>query len=225
MDFAASFLNPNHIVQVGGILLIALIIFSETGLLVGFFLPGDTLLIAGGIYSASHHSQVPLLALLPAVAIASILGYEVGYRIGLAAGPRFFKRKNGLFFREEYVTRTTDFFQRHGGKSVVLARFIAVVRTVVPIVAGMGKMDRRFFRIYNIVGGILWTFSVTLAAYWIGKRFQNLDKYLVDLLLLAMAVTVASVLAGGMRTKRQRHNLRIALREEWDYFFKRSPKA
>ena len=145
MFLAASFLNPDHIVQAGGILLVALIIFAETGLLVGFFLPGDTLLIAAGIYAAAHHHQVPLWALLPAVAAASILGYEVGYKIGKAAGPRFFTRQDGLFFRQEYVTRTTDFFERHGGKSVILARFVAVVRTVVPLVAGMGKMDRKFF--------------------------------------------------------------------------------
>jgi membrane-associated protein len=220
MMLAASFLNPNHIVQAGGILAISLIIFAETGLLVGFFLPGDTLLIAAGIFAAEHHHLIPLWGLLPAVAIAAILGYEVGYSIGLAAGPRFFKRQDGLFFRAEYVTRTNDFFTRHGGKSVVLARFIAVVRTVVPLVAGMGKMDRRFFRLYNVVGAILWTFSVTLAAYWIGQRFKHLDKYIVDLLVFAMIFTVVMVLTESLRSKRRRANLKKALREEWDYFFK-----
>lgn len=222
MYLAANVLNPDHIVQAGGLLLIALIIFAETGMLIGFFLPGDTLLIAAGIYAAGHHAQLSIWALLPVVALASIIGYEVGYKIGKAAGPRFFKRKNGLFFREEYVTRTTNFFERHGGKSVVLARFIAVIRTVVPLVAGMGNMNRRFFRLYNIVGGILWTFSVTLAAYWVGQRFKHLDKYLVDLLILAMVGTVVMILAGAMRTKKQRAALRAALGEEWHYFFKRS---
>lgn len=222
MELAASVLNPDHIVQAGGILLVSLIIFAETGLLVGFFLPGDTLLIAAGIFAAEHHHLVPLWALLPSVAAASIIGYEVGYIIGRRAGPRFFTRQDGLFFRADYITRTNDFFQRHGGKSVVLARFIAVIRTVVPLVAGMGRMDRRFFRVYNVIGGILWTFSVTLAAYWIGQRFKHLDKYLVDLLLLAMVFTVAAVLSEMLRSKRRRAALRRALREEWKYFFRRS---
>src|SRR3569833_234084 len=221
MDIVSSVLNPDHIVQAGGILVVALIIFAETGMLVGFFLPGDTLLIAAGIYAASHHHHVPLWARLPAVAIASILGYEVGYKIGRAAGPRFFKRKDGLFFRQDYVTRTTAFFEHHGGKSVGLARFIAIVRTIVPLVAGMGRMDRRFFRVYNVVGGILWTFTVTLAAYWVGQRFKHLDKYLVDLLLLAMVATAGAVFIGAVRSKKRRAALRVALREEFHYFFKR----
>jgi membrane-associated protein len=221
MFLAASVLNPDHIVQAGGILLVALIIFAETGLLVGFFLPGDTLLIAAGLFAAEHHHKVPLWALLPAVAIAAILGYETGYKIGLAAGPRFFKRKNGLFFRQDYVERTTDFFERHGGKAVILARFIAIIRTVVPLVAGMGRMNRGFFRLYNIIGAILWTFSVTLAAYWVGQRFKHLDKYIVDLLLLAMVLTVGAVLVEALRSKRRRAALRTALREEIHYFFKR----
>src|SRR4051812_26245504 len=120
MLLAAGLLNPNHIVQAGGILVISLIIFAETGLLVGFFLPGDTLLIAAGIFAAEHHHLIPLWGLLPALAVAAILGYEVGYKIGLAAGPRFFKRKDGLFFRADYITRTTGFFESHGGKSVIL---------------------------------------------------------------------------------------------------------
>jgi membrane-associated protein len=221
MYLAASVLNPDHIVQAGGILVVALIIFAETGLLAGFFLPGDTLLIAAGVFAAEHHHLVPLWALLPAVAVAAILGYEVGYKIGAVAGPRFFKRTDGLFFRQDYVTRTTAFFERHGGKAVILARFIAVIRTVVPLVAGMGKMDRRFFRLYNIVGGILWTFSVTLAAYWVGSRVHNLDKYLVDLLVLAMVLTVVGLLGGALRNKRTRAGLRQALREEFRYFFKK----
>jgi membrane-associated protein len=220
MEMAASVLNPNHIVQAGGILVISLIIFAETGLLVGFFLPGDTLLVAAGVFSAEHHHLIPLWGLLPAVAIAAILGYEVGYKIGLAAGPRFFKRKDGLFFRADYVTRTNDFFKEHGGKSVVLARFVAVIRTVVPLVAGMGRMDRGFFRLYNVVGAILWTFSVTLGAYWVGKRFEHLDQYIVYLLVLAMVLTVGAVLTESLRSKRRRAALRRALREEWNYFFK-----
>ena len=204
--------------------MVAIIIFSETGLLVGFFLPGDTLLIAAGIFAAEHSNLVPLWALLPSVALAAILGYETGYRIGRAAGPRFFKRKDGLFFREEYVVRTTAFFERHGGKAVILARFIAVIRTIVPLIAGMGKMNRHFFHVYNIIGGILWTFTITLAAYWVGQRFEHLDQYLVYLLLFAMILTVGAVLFESLRSKKRRSALRKAFREEIRYFLHRGQK-
>jgi len=221
MDLAASVLNPDHIVQAGGILLVSFIIFAETGLLIGFFLPGDTLLIAAGVWAAGHHHSFPLWAVLPAVAIAAILGYELGYKIGRTAGPHLFKRKDGLFFRADYITRTQKFFSKHGGKSILLARFIAVVRTVVPIVAGAGKMDRRFFHVYNVIGGILWTFAVTLTAYWIGTRVPNLDRYLIWLLIFAMVATVGSLFAGAMRTKQSRTAFRQALLEEFNYFFRR----
>lgn len=222
MHLAASTLNPDHIVQAGGILVVALMIFAETGLLIGFFLPGDTLLIAAGIWAASHHHTFPIWAVLPAVAVASILGYEVGYRIGAAAGPKLFVRSDGLFFRKDYITRTRAFFAHHGGKALILARFLAVIRTVIPLVAGAGKMNRRFFHVYNVIGGILWTFGVTLAAYWVGSKVKHLDKYLVYLLVAAMVLTVASILGGALRSKKSRAAFRQAMREEWHYFFKKS---
>jgi membrane-associated protein len=133
-------INVDSILQGGGLLAVALIIFAECGLLLGFFLPGDTLLIAAGVFAAQ--GKLPIALLLPIVAIAAIAGYQVGYLIGERAGPRVFKRKDGLLFREEYVDRAQDFFTRHGGKAILLARFIAVVRTFVPLVAGIGIIQR-----------------------------------------------------------------------------------
>lgn len=215
-------LDVNSLLGVGGVLgvlIVGLIIFSETGLLIGFFLPGDTLLIAAGLFASD--GKLPILLLLPVLAVASIIGYEVGYRIGRNAGPRFFKRKGGILFREDYIKRTENFFIRHGGKTILLARFIAVVRTIVPLVAGMGQMNRASFHFYNIAGGILWTFSITLGAYWIGSQIPNLDHYIVYLVVFAMVVTSGSVLVELLRSSKRRRALATALREELGYFFGR----
>jgi len=210
-------LNVDHILQTGGLLALAIIIFAETGLLVGFFLPGDTLLIAAGVLAAD--GKLPLEAVLPVAAIAAIAGYQMGYQIGYRAGPRFFQRKDGLL-RKEYLVRAEGFFTRHGGKTILLARFIAVVRTIIPLIAGMGKMDKRRFWFYNVVGGILWTFSVTLASFWIGKRVPNLDHYIIFLVILAMVVTSGTVLIELVRSPSRRHELADAFRTEFKYLFK-----
>jgi membrane-associated protein len=213
-------LDVNHIIQTGGILAIILIIFAETGLLLGFFLPGDTLLIAAGIFASQ--GKLPLIPLLVLTPIAAILGYQVAYKIGEQAGPKLFSRDDGVFFRAEYIIRTEEFIKKHGGKSILLARFIVVVRTVIPLVAGMGKMDKNKFLAYNIIGSILWTTSVILAAHWLGHKIPNLDKYLIILVVGAMVITTGGGLLEVMRTKSRRKALKSALRDEFHYFFKRS---
>jgi membrane-associated protein len=212
-------LDVNQIIQTGGLLAILLIIFAETGLLLGFFLPGDTLLIAAGIFASQEKLSLILLLLL--TPIAAILGYQVAYKIGEQAGPRLFHRDDGVLFRTEYVTRTEDFIKKHGGKAILLARFIVVVRTVIPLVAGMGKMSKRKFMFYNITGSIVWTTSVILAAYWLGHRIPNLDKYLIILVVGAMLLTTGGGLLEVMRTKSRRAALKQALKDEFHYFFKR----
>ena len=212
-------LDVNRILQSGGILVAALIIFAETGLLIGFFLPGDTLLIAAGILAGE--GKLSILWLLPALALAAFLGYEVGYKIGAAAGPRFFKRQDGLLFREEYLNRTSHFFKKHGAKTILLIRFVAVARTIIPLMAGMGKMSRRSFRLYNVVGSILWTFSITLAAYWLGRKVPNLDKYIVYLLVFAAIVTAGGVFIEIGRSPKRRAAFKEAIKEEFRYLFRR----
>jgi len=212
-------LNVNHIIQTGGLLAILLIIFAETGLLLGFFLPGDTLLIAAGIFASQN--KLPLAPLLISTPVAAALGYQMAYKIGEQAGPRLFHRDDGVLFRAEYVTRTEDFIKRHGGKSILLAKFVVVVRTVIPLVAGMGKMSKSKFLFYNIVGSILWTTTVILAAFWLGHKIPNLDKYLILLVVLAMVITTGGGLLEAMRTKSRRAALKRALKDEFRYFFGR----
>ena len=142
-------LDVQHIIESGGILLIGFIIFAETGLLLGFFLPGDTLLFAAGFFVAQGKLPLPLLLIV--VILSAILGNEVGYEIGSRTGKKIFRKKDGLLFREEYITRASDFYEKHGGKTIVLARFVPIVRTFSSVVAGVGKMSRIKFLTYNII--------------------------------------------------------------------------
>jgi membrane-associated protein len=215
-------LDVNHIIQAGGLLAIVAIIFAETGLLLGFFLPGDTLLIAAGIFASQD--KLPLVPLLLLTPVAAILGYQAAYKIGEQAGPRLFHRDEGVLFRTEYITRTEEFINKHGGKAILLARFIVVVRTVIPLLAGVGKMQKNKFLFYNITGSILWTTSVILAAFWLGHKIPNLDKYLILLVVAAMAITTGGGLIEAMRTKPRRAALKNALKDEFHYFFKRGKK-
>ncbi len=177
-----------HIIESGGILLIGLIIFAETGLLLGFFLPGDTLLFAAGFFVAQGKLPLPLLLIV--VILSAILGNEVGYEIGSRTGKKIFRKKDGILFREEYITRASDFYEKHGGKTIVLARFVPIVRTFSSVVAGVGKMSRIKFLTYNIIGALLWCVTIILLGVWLGNRVPNIDKFILPAVLLATAFTM-----------------------------------
>ena len=145
-----------------------LIIFAETGLLIGFFLPGDSLLFTAGILA--NQGKLNLAAVLIGCFAAAVLGDQVGFTIGQRMGPRLLRRPDSRLFKREYIDRTEDFFDRHGAKTIVLARFVPVVRTFAPVVAGVGKMSRRTFISFNVIGAFIWVFGVTLAGYCAGRR-------------------------------------------------------
>jgi membrane-associated protein len=144
---------------------LTLIVFTETGLLIGFFLPGDSLLITAGLVAAA--SNWPLGWLMVILSIAAIVGDSVGYSIGYAAGPKLFQREKSWLFAKEHLVRAQEFYERHGGKTVILARFMPIIRTFAPVVAGIGKMNYARFVAYNIVGGITWVVSMTLTGYYL----------------------------------------------------------
>ncbi len=181
-------LDPAHIIATGGLLLVSIIIFSESGLLVGLFLPGDTLLFAAGFFASQGKLSLPVL--LICLSVAAILGYFVGYKIGEKLGPRLFK-KDSLFFRQEYVERAETFFNKHGGKAIMLARFVPIVRTVAPLLAGVAKMPLRTFWSYNIIGAVLWVISTTLLGYKLGEHVHNIDQYILPVILAATAFSFA----------------------------------
>jgi membrane-associated protein len=179
-------INPESIAQ-AGIWLIALIVFAESGLLIGFFLPGDTLLIAAGVLAAQ--GVLPIEATIAAIVIAAIVGDNVGYTIGQYSGKRLFHKKDGILFRREYVERSQAFYDKHGGKTIILARFIPIVRTFAPVVAGIGKMPRGKFFFYNVIGALIWGVGVTLLGYWVGSRIPHIGEYLEYALLFVISMS------------------------------------
>jgi len=178
-----------------------LFIFAETGLLVGFFLPGDSLLFTAGVLAGQ--GRLELWLLLPGVFVAAFLGSELGYYIGRRVGPPLFRRPDSRLFKQEYVERTHEFFDRHGPKAVVLARFVPVVRTFTPVMAGVGRMDRRLYTIYNAVGALLWAIGVTMLGYILGNAIGgSIDNYLLPLVVVIIGVSMLPTFFEWRRARR-----------------------
>ncbi len=176
LNLAHTVYNVEGIITWGGILVITLIIFAETGLLLGFFLPGDSLLITAGILSAAGHLNLAYLLIFPC--IAAIIGDQVGYLIGHHLGKRLYSQKESLLFHKSHLEKAQAFYDKHGPKTIVLARFIPIVRTFAPTVAGAASMNYRTFTAYNIAGGVFWVFSTVLGGYFLGRLIPDLDKYI-----------------------------------------------
>jgi len=205
LPILASILNPQDLISKGGLPVVAAIIFAETGLLIGFFLPGDSLLFIAGFLS-SKPPKLPHLPVLPVVLVtviaAAIIGNQVGYLIGRRVGPALYSRPDSRLFKQAHVDKTRQFFARHGDRTLVLARFVPIVRTFVPVLAGVSNMDaRRFFR-FNIVGAVLWGGLVTTAGYFLGQR-----QFIRDHIELSVLALVAiSLLPVGLEVlKHRRH--------------------
>lgn len=171
-----------------GVLIVAIIVFAESGLLIGFFLPGDTLLFGAGLLASQ--GELPLIPLIIATVIAAIVGDNVGYSIGRRSGHRLFKKKDGILFRQEHIELAEKFYEKHGGKTIILARFTPIVRTFAPVVAGVGKMPRRRFILFNVVGGVLWGAGMILLGYFLGNRIPGLDHYIEYVLIAVVFATV-----------------------------------
>jgi membrane-associated protein len=181
--------DVNSLIQSGGLLIICAIVFAETGLLVGFFLPGDTLLLSAGIFASQ--GKLHLIPTIIAVIVASILGNIAGYHIGKHSGKRLFKKQDGILFRQEYTDKAEKFYEDHGNKTILLARFIPIVRTFAAVVAGVGHMAYDQFMVYNILGGILWGGGVTLLGYYLGSKVPGLDHYINYVLAAVVVLTFA----------------------------------
>ena len=161
-----------------------LIVFAETGLLVGFFLPGDSLLFVAGALAATNPDKLNISLLLVVIALAAIIGDATGYLIGRKIGPALFNRPDSRFFKRAHLQKTQDFYDKHGPKTIILARFVPIVRTFAPTVAGVANMNYRTFAIYNIIGGIGWTLSMTLAGYFLGAVPLIKDNFEKAVLLI-----------------------------------------
>ena len=162
------------LIQWGGVLLVSAIVFVETGLFVGFFLPGDSLLVTAGVFAGA--GQVKLTWLLTVVALCAVAGDQLGYWIGRRAGVSLYSRKDSRFFRKRHLENAHSFYEKYGGKTVILARFVPIIRTFCPPVAGAAKMSYRRYLAYDIFGGILWVWSMSLLGYFLGRTVPNIDR-------------------------------------------------
>lgn len=177
-------LNVDHIIQAGGLLLIAAIIFGESGMFIGFFFPGDTLLLTAGVFAAQ--GKLPIVLTIVVIALAAIAGDNVGYHIGKRYGRRLFRKPDGLVFKQEYVQQSEAFYEKYGSKTMLIAHFVPVIRTFAPAVAGIAKMNYKQFFIFDAIGDIAWAIVVTMIGYWFGTKIPNIDHYI----LLAVAAVV-----------------------------------
>lgn len=190
-DAFRTLYNVPELIRLGGLAGLILIVFAETGLMVGFFLPGDSLLVTAGLFAA--RGDLDIVWLNVALILAAIVGDATGYWIGSRAGQALYNRPNSLLFRREHLIRTHEFYERHGGKTIVIARFVPIVRTFAPVVAGAASMTYRQFAVYNILGGIGWVTSMTLTGYFLGQLVPDIDKHLH---LLVAGIIFLSLLPG-----------------------------
>lgn len=187
-----------------------IIVFVETGLLVGFLLPGDSLLFTLGLLIATGIVDTPIALAAIAVGVSAFLGDQVGYLIGKKAGPKIFNRPDSRFFKQEYVDKTYAYFDKYGGRTIVLARFVPIVRTFAPVVAGVSKMHYRTFVTYNLVGAVAWGVGVTLLGFWLG-RIEFVQTYIEPILL---GIVFLSVLPIAIELLRARSRKRLAAYDE-----------
>lgn len=207
-------LDPEKILRSGGYLLLFGIIFAESGLLIGFFLPGDSLLFIAGMAAAGTLDQATggdainlnIWVVLVGVFIAAVAGDQVGYAFGNKAGPALFKRPDSRFFKREHVESAEEFFEHHGPKAIVLARFVPIVRTFTPIVAGAGNMQYRTFVKFNVLGGLLWGVGVTLIGYFMGNIAIVHDNLEIAILLI-VAISVVPMAIEVIKSRRLKAKL------------------
>lgn len=193
----------------GGYVAIGLTIFAESGLLIGFFLPGDTLLFGAGILAAQGTFHLPLL--ITVIIVAAILGDNVGYSIGRRFGRQLFRRKDGAIFKQEYLQQAEAFYEKHGGKTVILARFVPIVRTFAPVVAGISHMPRSTFVLYNVIGGLLWGVTLPLIGYYIGSKIPGIERFVEPVILIVVVLSVAPAIIHLLRQE----NFRAAVKAKF----------
>jgi membrane-associated protein len=207
IDLFHRIYDVQGIVRWGGLIALVAVIFSETGLLVGFFLPGDSLLVTAGLFCTSANpEQTPLLNIVwlnLAVMAAAIAGDTVGYWIGAKSGPKLFNREQSLLFSRKHLLRTKEFYDRHGGKTIIIARFLPFVRTFAPVVAGIGQMQYRRFLSFNIFGGIGWVFSMTMLGYTLGKVYPPITKQIDKVIIVIIFVSLLPGIISWVTNRRK----------------------
>lgn len=205
MDFLVSVLTGHYsldaLIQWGGYVLLVAIVFAETGLLIGCFLPGDSLLITAGLLAAAGHLNIWWINVL--LIAAAIIGDSVGYAIGARLGPHIFTREKSLLFNPKHVVRTQHFYEKYGPKTIVIARFVPIIRTFAPVLAGVGAMRYRRFLTYNVLGGIGWVASMSWAGYLLGHAVPNISKHMHLLVIVIIVLSCVPIAVEIYRERRK----------------------
>lgn len=198
--------SPRSIINYGGTWLLLLVIFAETGLLLGFFLPGDSLLFTAGFLCGEKVYTLTISPLILGLCFAAIAGNMIGYWFGYRTGMALFKREDSFIFKKRYVELTHAFYSRHGGKALVLGRFLPIIRTFAPILAGVIQIGFKRFMVYNIVGSVAWVFSLTLSGYYLGNKFPGLESYLHYIVIGLIIITIIPVIRAYRKEKLRSSN-------------------
>jgi membrane-associated protein len=197
-------IEPKELIETFGTIGLLLIVFAESGLFFGFFLPGDSLLFVAGLLAAQGLLSLPVI--LVGCFAAAVVGDQVGYSFGKFSGPRIFRRPNSRLFKQEHLQRARDYFERHGAKTILLARFVPIVRTFAPIVAGAAAMRYRTFLAYNLVGGLVWAVGVQLLGYFVGEAIPDAEKWLLPIVVVIVLVSFIPVAIEVLRHRREKRS-------------------
>lgn len=214
MDFINSILqflfsvlkDPIKLIQVVGYTGLILIVFAETGLLIGFFLPGDSLLIAAGLFAAK--GDMNILILISTLTVAAIVGDAVGFYIGRKLGPKLYNKEDSFFFRKKHLIAAHEFYEKHGGKTIIIARFIPIIRTFAPTVAGAAEMNYFRFAMFNVIGGFLWVWSMLLGGFYLGRVFgDKINDYIHYLIIGVIFVSFIPIIIKWIKTRKESNKI------------------
>jgi len=211
MDFLKELVNPESIIRYGGIYLLLFVVFAETGLFVGFFLPGDSLLFTAGLLCSTGVLQLHPVVLIILIIVAAVTGNMVGYSFGKKVGPLLFKRKSGFFFRQEHLVTANEFYKKHGKKTIILSRFLPIVRTFAPIVAGIVKLEYYKFFVYSLVGAFFWVCTLVLIGYYMGKYIPGTKEYLEYIVIFLIVITSIPFVYNWLKKKFKKNPVKGSL--------------
>jgi membrane-associated protein len=202
--------NVTHLIELG-LPLVALIIFAESGMLIGFFFPGDTLLLTVGVFAAQ--GKLSLAVAIPLIAFAAILGDNIGYHIGKRAGPHLFK-EDSMVFRHEYIIKAEAFYEKHGSKTMLLAHFVPIVRTFVPVTAGAGKMPHITFTLFDAIGDTAWTFALIYFGYYVASKIPGVQNYVDPVLIAVVILSIVPTLYHLLKDEKIRTAIKLRFRRK-----------
>ena len=201
-EFFSKLYNFQELIRWGGYTVLLIIIYAETGLLAGFFLPGDSLLVTAGLFAAVE-GALDIRVLVPILALAAIAGDNTGYWLGYHFGPKLFNKEDSFFFHKDHLARTQKFYDRYGPKTIIIARFIPIVRTFAPTVAGVGRMKYSRFLAYSIGGGLGWIASMTLLGYFLGRKIPHIEKNVHYVIVIVIFLSFLPILKEWLHSRKK----------------------